>query len=53
MGKRRTGRNLAEAEHLAQFPPRSDQRHDPSLVGAQELAQHEQGEQLRLRVVAP
>ena len=42
-------RHLREPEGTAKLRPFRDERHDASVVGPQELPQHEKGEELGLR----
>jgi hypothetical protein len=53
MSKRRVGGQLRKVESTSQLCPLRDERDDASVVGAQELPQHEEGEELHLRVVVP
>jgi hypothetical protein len=49
MSKRRVGGQFRKVESTSQLCPLRDERDDASVVGAQELPQHEEGEELRLR----
>jgi hypothetical protein len=46
-------RHFAQLERVAQLAPLGQQRDQAAVVGPQGLAQHQEGEELRLGVVVP
>jgi hypothetical protein len=45
--------HAAQRERPAQLAPLGQQRHQAAVVGAQGLAQHQEGEELRLGIIVP